>query len=452
MSLDEYDKETGFTMIEALVGVFLLAVISLGIYATYAFGLKMSTQNRMRTEATAVAEKKIEAIRAMHYDDIGVQGGIPPGPLLATETETDNGTPYTIRTNIRYIDDSLDYTFPQDPAPTDYKQVEIRVDWPTNMERRVILNTLISPPRIETNMGTGVLIINTVDSSGIPIADCQVHIKNDQVAPEINLTEETDNNGSLILPGAPASSSNSYEVTLYKDGYEGARTYPPYPISFFNPIDAHVSVGEGAITSKVFAIDLLSYQNLHFTDIHGINLSNLTFSLVGGKIIGTTVEPAPQPVYFFNENALKSDTDGCWKSSAIGKGPYAFSISDPAYELITTSLSSPWSIPPNSTTDIEIVMGDKTENILVVSVKETGGETPIVDAAVKILDSTGALFQESISDINGIAYFPKSENPSKSFVPGENYTIEASKESYVTGQEISPISGITRKQVILAKQ
>jgi len=452
MPKENKQRQKGFTMVEALVGVFLLAVLSLGIYATYAFGLKISTQNRLRTEATAIAEKKIEAIRAMPYENIGVQGGIPPGPLLATESETGNGTAYTVRTSVRYIDDLLDDTFPQDPAPTDYKQIEIRVDWPTNMEKRVILNTIISPPRVETNLGAGVLIINAVNSEGSPIADCEVHIKNSEVGPAIDLTEDTDSNGSLTLPGAPASSSNSYEVTLSKTGYEGAQTYPLYPTSFFNPIDAHIAVGEGAITSKVFVIDLTSRQNLHFADIYGTNLPNLTFSLTGGRIIGTTVDPAPQPVYLYNESALTSNADGRWESPVIGKGPYAFSISDSIYELITTSLSSPWSIGPNSTTDIEVVLGNKTENILVVSVKEIGGETPVVGATVKISDPLGALFQESVTDINGVAYFPKPEDPPKVLNPDENYNIDVTKDGYNPGHEISTVTGLTRREVIISKQ
>lgn len=440
-------------MIEALVGVFLLAILSTGIYSSYAFGLKMSTQNRMRTEATAIAEKKIEAIKAMDYADIGVYGSIPPGPLPATENEVSNGTTYTIRTGIRYIDDPLDDRAPQDPAPTDYKQVEVKVDWPTNIEgEKIILNTLIAPPRVETNLGNGVLIINTVDSEGSPVTDCQVHIKNDEVNPPIDFTEDTDSDGSLTLPGIPAASSNSYEITLSKDGYETVQTYPSYPDSLFNPIDTHIAIAEGAITSKVFVVDKVSHQNLHFADIHGVNLPNLTFSLGGGRVIGTTVEAAPKPVYSYNENSLATNANGLWESPAVAKGPYAYSFSDPTYELITSSLFSPWSIAPDTATTIEMVLGDKTGNILVVSVKETGGETPIVGANVRITNSAGSLFQESVSDINGVAYFPLTENPPKTFLPEENYNIDVTKDGYLPGHEISAISSLTRKEVILSKQ
>lgn len=439
-------------MIEALVGVFLMAILSMGIYASYAFGLKISVHNRLRTEAVTMAEKKIEAIRAMEYKNIGVQGGIPPGILPATENETSNGTIFSVKTSIRYVDDALDDKAPIDPAPADYKQVEVKVNWPTNLEdKNVILNTLIAPPRVESNVGTGVLVINTVDSQGNPISDCNVHIKNNDLAPPIDLIDQTDINGSLSLPGIP-SSDIGYAITVSKSGYESAQTYPPYPTSTFNPIDLDVSIAEGAITSKTFVIDLVSHQNIHFADIYGTNLPDLTFSLTGGKVIGTTVEAAPKSVYVYDQSGLLSDAEGKWNSPEIGKGPYYLSIANEQYNLITTNLSPPWSITAGSTTQLEITMGSKTDNILVVIIRETGGETPVVDANVKITDSTGALFQEAVSDINGVVYFPKIETPPKTFIPGENYNIDVTKDGYLPGHEVGVISGLTDKTVILSKQ
>jgi len=438
-------------MIEALVGVFLLAILSLGIYSSYAFGLKMSVHNRLRTQAAAIAEKKIEAIRAMKYQDIGLQGGIPSGPLTATDIEVDNGTTFTSRTSIRYIDDPLDQKFPQDTDPTDYKQVEVKVNWPTNMEdKNVILNTLISPPRRESSVGTGILMINTVDSNGTPLSGCQVHIKNTSLVPAIDLNDETDNNGSLSLPGVPTA-SNSYEVSIYKNtDYETVSTYPPYPTSSFNPIDVHISISEGQITSKTFTLDPVSHLNLHIMDIHGANIPNVGFSLKGGRIIGTTVEPAPQPVYFYNEPALSCDGNGLWSSPDLGKGPYTFSITNPTYEFITSNPTAPWSVASGSNIEANIIMGSKTENIFVVTVYEQGEEATIPGATVRLTDPQGVIFQETTTDINGIAYFPQNENPPKVLQTGTNYTIDISKEGYTPIQDrFTVLNGINRTREVL---
>lgn len=453
MPKKQKQKSKGLSIIEALVGVFLLAILSMGIYASYAFGLKMSVQNRLRTEATTIAEKKIEAIRAMNYDTVGIQGGVPAGNLPAQETDNENGANFTVKTTIRYIDDPLDGTFPADTVPTDYKQIEVRVNWPTNMEKdNIKLTTIMSPPRVETNVGMGVLIINTVDSTGVPIPHCTVHIKNSSVTPAINFSDNTDNNGSLVLPGVPSTTNNSYELTISLEGYETVQTYPAFPVSAFNPIDIHLSVSQGAITSKVFVIDRLSHQEITFKDTHGVTLPNTTFSMYGGRVIGTTVESAPKPVYFYNENSLTCNSEGLWKSPEIGKGMYYFTNTNPDYDLITSSLVIPWSVAPNTTVPATIILGKKTENILVVGVKEVGGEIPVEGARVEITDSSNNPFQNSTTDVNGVAYFPLDQNPPQTFLAGEVYNINVTKDGYNLSHETGSVSGITRKEVILTKQ
>ena len=443
-------KKSGFTLIEALVGVFLLAILSLGIYMSYGFGIKMSVHNRLRTAAAAIAEKKLEGVRAMKYADIGVAGGIPQGPLTALVTETENGIVYTVRTVVRYIDDPLDDVFPADTNPTDYKQVEIRVSWPTNMEdKEIILNTLISPPKRESSLGTGVLIINTVDSQGTPLVGSEVNIVNASVNPPIDFTDYTDNNGSLTLPGAPIADS-TYEITVSRnDGYETVSTYPPYPDSPFNPIDAHLSISEGGITSKTFTLDSLSRLNLNIKDIHGAGVPNLTFALSGGRIIGTSMDPAPQPVYFYNESSLVCDPEGIWTGHDLGKGPYTFSFESPVYELITSIPTNPWPVDSGSTVDANAVLGNITESILVVTVQNPDEETTIPGATVRLTDSLGVFFQETTTDINGIAYFPQIEDPAKTLVPGETYTIDVSAVDYNPSQKTEAVNGLTRTRVVL---
>lgn len=439
----------GFTLIEALVGVFLLSILSLGIYASYAFGIKMSIHNRLRTTAAAIAEKKMEGVRAMKYADIGVIGGIPPGPLAATSTEAEDGTNYTVRISARYVDDPLDNVFPTDIDPTDYKQVEIRVNWPTNLEdKEVILNTLISPPKRESSMGTGVIIINTVDGQGTPLVGSEVHIVNSSTSPTIDLTDYTDNNGSLALPGAPIADS-TYEITVSHDNYETVSTYPPYPSSPFNPIDSHLSVSEGGITSKTFTIDLLSQLNLNIKDTHGISVPDLTFSLSGGRIIGTTMDAAPQPVYSYNESSLACNVEGAWTGQDLNKGPYTFSFENPTYELITAVPSIPWPIDAGSTVNANITLGRTSENILVVTVQDPNEETNIPGATVRLTDSLGTFFQETATDINGVAYFPQIEDPAKPLVPGETYTIDVSAPGYNPGQKTETVNGLVKTRVVL---
>jgi len=444
-------KEKAFTLVEVLVGTFLLSVIALGVYGAFSFGVKTSTHNRLRTQAAAIAEETLEAVRAMPYEDIGISGGIPSGVLLASRDIEKDGTTFTVNTSIRYVDDAYDSQAPDDIVPSDYKQIQIEVGWPTNMEDdNIRLNTIISPPRMENILGTGVLIINTMDGEDA-VPNCQVHIKNNDVDPAIDLETETDDNGSLTIPGTPPSTSK-YEVTVSKSGYEEITTYPPFPDSPFNPLVPHLSVAEDQVTSAVFITDLLGQLSLQFNNHKGEAVPEIPFSLKGGRVIGTTVGEEPESVYAFDEDSLESDSNGSWENLELGKGPYHMTLEESNFELITTDPVLPWELPPNGEEEAEIILGRSTHEILVVRVfeQEEEEEVPIEEASVSV--SKGDFSQEVLTDANGIAYFPQIEDPEVELTNGEEYDITVTKEEYNTEDTTATISNLTREDVTMTKE
>ena len=483
------NKDRGFSLVEAIFGIFLLAILALGIYGAFAFGMKVSIHNRLVTTGTAIAEKQIEAIKSMKYTEIGVRGGIPAGNLEATETEVQDGTTFTIQRSIRYIDDPLDEKSPKDETPADYKQVEIKVSWPSSFtSNKVTLNTIISPPKRESDLNMGVLIINVVDGEGNPLEGAMVNIKNTTLTPQIDTTQETDNLGSLVLPGVPPAST-SYQITVSKDGYETVGTYPPFPESPFNPLDAHLSVSQGQTTSKSFVIDKLSTMNITILDNLNQPLANTSFALKGGRVIGTTVEPAPKPVYYFDKTDLLTDSNGKWQKSDLGKGPYAFSISNPNYELITTNPPLNWNLASEENKSVTVIMGNKSSNILVLTVKEQETGTTITGASVTLVDSSsnengnensnnnsnentnnngnnnsnenannngnnnsnGNVLQQALTDANGIVYFPQASNPPVTLETNKIYKVIVSKDTYLPSEKTVTVSGITRTEVSLTR-
>lgn len=444
--------ENGFTLVETLVGVFLLAILAMGIYGSYAFGIKVSTQNRLRVQATAVGERRIEAIKAMDYEDIGTSGNVPNGYVPKTETETIDTNTFTTKVKITYIDDQYDGVFPTDTAPYDYKKVEVRISWPSNMDDKdIVLTTLISPPKIETNLGTGVLVINSVDGNGLPVPNCALTIRNTTAVPAIEIVTETDASGSFVLIGAPAE-TGSFDIALSKTGYESAQTYPPYPTSTFNPIDTPVSVAEGKITSKTFVMDKTSTLAINFKDILGANAPNVSFSLKGGRIIGTTVAASPQNVYFYDQSGLSADANGLWQASGLGKGPYYFTFTaNPTYEEIFSGSLSPWSLAADTTLTVNPLLGQKTMNILIVKVKNRTGGAPIEGALVNLKDVSNVLFQEALTDINGYVYFPQIADPAKAFL-NARYNITVTKSGFRNlTDSVTFVGGIIRKEELIRR-
>lgn len=251
--------KNGFTLIEVLVFILIFGIIFGGIVGGFVAGMKILFQSKARTTALALANQRIEEIRNLPYKDIGTIGGIPSGVIPQTETKRVNNIDFTIKTTIIYIDDPFDKTAPDDPVPTDYKRVKVRVSWPSIIGGQVQLITDIAPKGIETTQGGGTLSIVVLNASGEPVSQAEVRIKNDQVLPPIDATYLTDDFGTIFLPGAPAS-SESYQVEVKKSGYSSDKTFSRDEVA--NPSKPHLSVYEGQLTQASFSIDLLSSMNI----------------------------------------------------------------------------------------------------------------------------------------------------------------------------------------------
>ncbi len=251
----KFKIQNGFTLIEALIGIFLIVIIFVGIVGAFVAGMKILAQSKARATALFLANKRMEEIRNLPYKDVGTVGGIPQGPIPQEETTTLNNIEFTIKTTIIYIDDPFDGQSPDDPVPSDYKRVKVKVSWPTMIGGKVTLISDISPKGIETTEGGGTLSITVLDASGEPVGQAEVRVKNDQVSPSIDATYLTDDYGNLLLPGAPTS-TEAYQVWVEKSGYSSQRTYSRTEIA--NPIKPHLSVYEGQLTEASFAIDKLS--------------------------------------------------------------------------------------------------------------------------------------------------------------------------------------------------
>src|SRR3989344_2840825 len=262
----------GFTLIEALVFLFLFAVVSTAFFEAYAVGTRLIIESKNRLGATALANQKMEIIRSIDYDSIGTKHwngsagvyGIPAGDLLEDETISVNTRQYAVHTFVQYADDSFDGTLggtPNDTIPNDYKRIRISVAWGSGgTDQTVTVFANVSPNGIETSAGGGVLSINILDTSGSGISGVTVRLVNS--ATSVDITTATDSTGNITLPGAPAGTQN-YALTVSKSGYYGAMTYPPYPTSAYNPIDEPASVGAGVLNPKTIVMDQASRSEEH---------------------------------------------------------------------------------------------------------------------------------------------------------------------------------------------
>jgi len=254
-------KKAGFTLIEALTVILLLALLSLGVYQLITFSLKIASHNKAQIVATELANQEMEKIRNLPYDDVGTLHGIVHGTIPDNQTVTLNNQTFNINTLVQYQDDPYDSVSVAaggtDTIPTDYKLVTVTVSWPEQgKKQKVSLATIVAPKGLETTAGGGTLIINVVNANGAPVDLADVHIVNNEVTPSIDFDAKTNDQGKLVFYGAPAS-ENGYQITVTKPGYSTSYTLPKTATNP-NPTQPNLSVLAGEETKATFAIDLLS--------------------------------------------------------------------------------------------------------------------------------------------------------------------------------------------------
>ena len=254
----------GLTLVDVIVGSALAVIIFMGLFGLLRASLQISGLSKIKATATAVASSQIEYIRSLPYDDMGTQGGIPPGAIAQYASSTNGGLIFDVRTYIEYADDAADGLGAADTngIAADYKHLKVTVSYTVGgITRTVTLVSNAAPKGIESIDGGGTLQVNVVNAVGAPVAGASVHIQNTDTSPTVDFTTFSDAYGIVYLPGAPTSTE--YHIGVSKTGYSSASTYAR-DVTNENPTPGFLTVVEGSTTSSTFAIDLLASLIIRF--------------------------------------------------------------------------------------------------------------------------------------------------------------------------------------------
>lgn len=433
----DYTRKSAFTIIEALVLVFIMSVIMVSFYSTWGLAMKHIAESKNRMGATALANGRMEIVRNLKYDDIGVQGGIPDGNILADEDVIENGKSYHIRTFVQYFDDAFDAVFPDDAVPNDYKRVKITVTWGGVGEVNIVSRFV--PPGLEMAAGEGVLSINIIDSQGVGVPQADVQVINNDIIPSVNISAKTDNAGNLMFPGAKES-TQKYQVIVSKSGYETVATVDPATVPTYNPVDTHASVSAGSLNTKVIIQDKVSSLKIRSVDQDGVAIPSVIFDIKGGRILGAEIDPPNNSVYNLDEQNRQTDASGEKNYDSLSPGQYdIYNISTVSgYTLIGINPVLPFLLDSEEDKTVQIKFADDNMDALLVRVADQGGN-PLNSATVKLTNGTGYdSTQTTLSD--GAAYFLTSAG---------DYTLDVSAESLQSDSSAVTIDKLTSKNVNL---
>ena len=218
----------GFTLIEVLVGTALFTIVFVGIFGAYRLGLKVVGLSKNRISATSIATARIEMIRNLAYESVGVKDAQLPfaaGALDQISSQAIDNTEFAVLTQVRFASDVADGIGASDSCNLDFKKADVTVSWQGNYPGRVTLSTNISPKNKAQEAQSclsqpgGVLTVTVFDEGGILVPSPNISVYN----PATNSLAATATpvSGKYSFPLA----SGNYRVEVSKTAYSRVRTY-----------------------------------------------------------------------------------------------------------------------------------------------------------------------------------------------------------------------------------
>ena len=440
----------GQSLIGITIAIAIFSILASAILTVVNSSFRFVAFNRARITARHLAQEKIEFIRNLPYDNVGTSDGFPPGPLPQEENLIRNKLSYTVKTAIVYVDDAFDGTQGGSPADTlgsDYKRVRVEVSWQGITASRgnpIILLTDIVPKGVETSEGGGTLSIIVFDSESHPVPQATLHIVQEAVNPNIDVTFQTADNGRFIFTGIPVCVS-CYEITVTKNGFSSERTYSVNEIA--NPTKPDQTVLEGELTEISFSIDRVSTLNIATKkgrEDSFETLPNVSLQLRGEKTIGT--DATAQPVYKYDQN-LSTDASGNLNVSDVEWDNYHLIL--PVGSTYNVSGSNPFfpiSILPNSSADLQVALSGNTTNSLLISFVDTS-DAPVASVSATLSNGGYTETKKAGSE----------EDPdwAQVFFPNlnvQNYLLEATASGYLDYSANISVDDKTLEKVIMTPE
>ncbi|MBM3250640.1 MAG: carboxypeptidase regulatory-like domain-containing protein [Candidatus Nealsonbacteria bacterium] len=246
-------NEKGITLIEVLVGTFLVLLVFMGIFGAYQLGIKVVGQSKNKIIATEIANGEIEKIRNLPYQSIGVIGSFPDGVLEGSKIITRNNIDFIVETRMDYVIDPADgISPPEDGCPNDYKRAEVKVSWSGVLSGDLKLVIDVVPLNLSQECAEtgGIFLVSVFDAYGLMVPSPLIEIKEPETDVLIKNATPIEGRHFFSLP------AGIYKIEVSKTDYSSERTYGINEIAI--PQKPHLIVLEGQLTENSFSIDKLS--------------------------------------------------------------------------------------------------------------------------------------------------------------------------------------------------
>ncbi|MFA5986796.1 MAG: prepilin-type N-terminal cleavage/methylation domain-containing protein [Parcubacteria group bacterium] len=457
----------GFTLIEGLVALFVFSLLVTTFYNVFTQTMVHMQDGKQRRAAVSLANERMEHYRNLAYAEVGTTTNAPFGDIVADENVTINEMFFRVITSVILVDDPWDGRAVNgtDVIPNDYKRVSVSVIWDQctsasytrgmaeyggecSVERVRLVSQFVPPGGLETVESGGILSINVLDASAnaIPNAILTIH---DSVRNE-TFVVQTDSTGNYMYIGAPAC-QNCYEINVEKSGYETLSTkLSPAnktvsteigDVSYF-PRFIHQSVTDSTMTTMSFIMQEYSDLTLTTEDPFENVISDVDFSVQGGRVMGTNLNENPlyteAEVYGFyddvvtdvsGEVVIRTDTnddESVTSADHVNPGVFTFGLDELETNYVFLKMSpgldnnrQKTSVNAGTAVEAKMILLDKNYKSILIRVVNDEG-VPANGAYVYLYDNNDVPTYSSTqqTDVYGYAYFPmRSESEPYDIVP-----------------------------------
>lgn len=193
-------RQAGFSYIEILVGILLLAIVAGGIAQGLAATSMSLGTSKVDTTAVKLATSELDRAHRMDYEDLGISGGSPPGVLLASSNTVVGTTTYKIDRVVDYVDDPA---LGQPQTYVNYKKVSVTVTPQVPRSHAYTQTTLVAPPAIGAIAGKSTIIVTLIDAlTDQPVAGAPITVDKSTSPTQ---TRSTGADGKVVFAGLEPS-------------------------------------------------------------------------------------------------------------------------------------------------------------------------------------------------------------------------------------------------------
>jgi prepilin-type N-terminal cleavage/methylation domain-containing protein len=343
-------SQSGYTLVEVMMALFIIAVIATSIFTLFTALVNSSLLMKRKSVALSLATSQMEYLKSLPYDSLAVSGGsiVASSYIPATTQATISGTRYTITTSINYADEAYDgcgsyptqalkekycrnYPPPAsapatDSNPGDTKVVHVKVADTTGMVLSDV-DTQIAARVAETASSTGALFVHVVDDNGNPLPGATVRVTNSTTSPTVDATDATDQNGIAIFYALPPDTTQfDYVVSASLAGYSSLFTISPS--GSLQPIYSNVKIFAQQSSYVTLELRPMAPESLliETVDTNGNPLGNVTLYAKGGYKKYTS---STNTNYYYDNVSpadirVTTDASGIAVLESLVPGPYYF--------------------------------------------------------------------------------------------------------------------------------